>query len=144
MPQYKTAKKLSLQSAAYIAGLVDGEGSITLTRKHKGDNRQAALSIASTERQLLEFVLKEIGVGKITNKSTKPNCKPAFTYAVYNRQALVLIEQIAPYMMSYKKARAELLLEDYIKLTPRNGKYNEQLILERFNFEQNFFEVQPE
>lgn len=44
----RKAKTLTTESAAYIAGLVDGEGSVTLTRKHKDDMRQPALTIAST------------------------------------------------------------------------------------------------
>jgi hypothetical protein len=31
--------------AAYIAGLIDGEGTITLSRKHRNENRQLAISI---------------------------------------------------------------------------------------------------
>jgi hypothetical protein len=31
--------------AAYIAGLIDGEGTITLTRLHAGENRRLVVSI---------------------------------------------------------------------------------------------------
>jgi hypothetical protein len=34
--------------AAYVAGLVDGEGTITLTRLHAGENRRLVVSIANT------------------------------------------------------------------------------------------------
>jgi hypothetical protein len=40
---------LSITGAAYIAGLIDGEGTVTLTRKHANENRQLAISISSTE-----------------------------------------------------------------------------------------------
>lgn len=61
-------KRLSATDAAYIAGLIDGEGSITLTRKHRNENRQPAITISNTERILLEFVLRVTGAGKITRK----------------------------------------------------------------------------
>lgn len=35
---------LSQPDAAYIAGLIDGEGTITLTRKYRGGNRQLAVT----------------------------------------------------------------------------------------------------
>ena len=35
-----TAKRLPPRSAAYIAGLVDGEGTIALTALHRGENRR--------------------------------------------------------------------------------------------------------
>ena len=58
MNSYRQIKQLSKTDAAYIAGLIDGEGTVTLTRKHKNENRQLCVSIASTEIELLDFVNK--------------------------------------------------------------------------------------
>ena len=136
MATYKTTKSLTPIAATYIAGLIDGEGTITLSRKHKNENRQLAVSISNTEIQLLDYVLAQLGTGKITNKKTsQSHHTPSFTYAVYNRQALNLLEQIYQYLLTYKKRRAELILKDYIRLTPRNGKYTQQMKLDRERFE---------
>lgn len=62
--------KLPETDAAYIAGLIDGEGTVTLTRKHKNENRQLAVTISNTDRTLLEYVQQTLGVGKITAKRT--------------------------------------------------------------------------
>lgn len=95
-------------NAAYIAGIVDGEGTITLTRKHRNEHRQLALTISSTERCLLEFVKTTLGVGKITNKrSSKSNHAPSFTYSVYNRQALILLEHISPSFAHVQKTAGQ-------------------------------------
>ena len=32
-------------------------------------------------------------------------------------------KQIAPFLRSYKRHRAELVRENYVRLTPRNGKH---------------------
>lgn len=128
--------RISQVDASYIAGLVDGEGTITLTRKHRNENRQLCLSISSTERPLLEFVLDVTGVGKITRKkTTSRKHAPSFTYAVYNRQALGLIELIAPALKSYKRKRAEIIQCHYLLLTPRNGYYTKELAAARKRFE---------
>ncbi|MDQ1144432.1 hypothetical protein QE429_001259 [Bacillus sp. SORGH_AS 510] len=42
--------------AAYIAGIIDGEGSITLTRMHKKEHRRPCITIASTDKELLSYV----------------------------------------------------------------------------------------
>ena len=68
MANYKKVNKLSSSEAAYIAGIIDGEGTISLSRKHKNENRQLVVSISNNERCLLEYVLKTAGVGKITSK----------------------------------------------------------------------------
>ncbi|MGH8271546.1 MAG: LAGLIDADG family homing endonuclease, partial [Gammaproteobacteria bacterium] len=82
MATYLTPNKLKPTEAAYIAGLIDGEGTVTLSRKHRNDNRQLAISISNTEKALLDYVLQVVGAGKITNKRiTRPQHTPSFTYA---------------------------------------------------------------
>jgi hypothetical protein len=65
MNRYRTVKQLDAPDAAYIAGLVDGEGTVTLTTMHRGENRRLVVSISNTERALLEFVQKALGTGQI-------------------------------------------------------------------------------
>ncbi len=133
---------LTAPDAAYIAGLIDGEGTITLTRKHRHENRQLAVTISNTDKQLLDFVLSTIGAGKITRKrTTRANHTPSFTYALYNRQALTLLEQIHRYLRTYKAERAALILRDYLALTPRNGKYSTQQQDERTRFENSVLAI---
>lgn len=137
--------QLGIADAAYIAGLIDGEGTITLCRKHRNENRQLAITISNTERRLLDFVLNTVGTGKITRKrTTRPNHTPSFTYAVYNRQALQLLLQVHPYLRTYKADRATLILRDYLAVTPRNGKYTDSLRLRREQFENAVLNLKPE
>lgn len=127
MAIYRQVRTLTPAEAAYIAGLIDGEGTISLSKKHRLDNRQLVISISSTERALLNYVQEVVGAGCITNKRTvKPDHTPSFTYAISNRQALNLLRQIAPYLKSYKADRATLIVDHYIRLTPRNGRYTPQ------------------
>jgi len=136
MHTYREVRSLSATEAAYLAGLIDGEGTVTLSRKHAGDMRQLVVSISNTELPILEFALLSIGAGKLTHKSTsKANHSPSYAYAVWNRQALSLLAQVEPYMKSYKAHRARLALRDYVRLTPRNGKYTEAMRTERLLFE---------
>lgn len=137
--QPRLAARLSPTDAAYFAGLIDGEGSISLTRLHRGQNRQLALSISNTERALLEWVLNTTHVGKITTKRmSSPLHAPGLTYSVANRQALALLMQVAPFLKSYKAERAQLVIDHYVRLTPRNGKYTNAMRVERCEFERRF------
>jgi hypothetical protein len=139
MATYRSVKTLSSVDAAYIAGLVDGEGTITLSRKHAGDGRQLVISISNTERAILDFVLLQIGAGKITGKKAlKQQHAPSFAYAIWNRQALDLLVQVQPFLRSYKRRRAELVRDHYVRLTPRNGKYTAALRTARDEFEKHF------
>lgn len=144
LSRYRQTKTLAPVEAAYLAGLIDGEGTIALTRKHRLDNRQLAVSISSTERNLLAYAQKVLGTGHITNKRTyKANHTPSVTYVVTNRQALSFLRQIAPYLKSYKADRAALILKHYLRLTPRNGKYTTYQQAKRETFIQRFLKLRP-
>ncbi len=136
------ARLIKNTDAAYIAGLIDGEGTVTLSRRHRNENRQLCVTISSTERPMLEHVLEVVGVGKITNKATvSKKHAPSFTYSISNRQALHLLEIVSPWLRSYKRERTRLILRDYVRLTPRNGKYSPSLKAERQRFESTVLAV---
>ncbi len=142
MAEYKQTKILKQAVAAYIAGLIDGEGTITLSRRHANEHRQLVVSIANTELALLEFVINHVGTDKITRKRTISDSHTAsYCYSISNRQAFSLIEQVTPYLHSHKKLRAQLILQHYKDTVPRNGKYTETMLKNRAKFEQAFFAI---
>ncbi|OOP66933.1 hypothetical protein BWZ43_18410 [Heyndrickxia oleronia] len=53
--------------AAYVAGIIDGEGSITLTRMHEKEHRRPCITIASTDKELLIYI-QSLTRGIIINK----------------------------------------------------------------------------
>lgn len=122
--------------AAYIAGLVDGEGTVTLSRMHRNERRRLVVCISNNELAILRFVLAAIGAGKITSKRTyHPLHAASYTYQISSRQALGLLRQIKPYLRSYKARRAQLILDNYLAVTPRNGKYTAGAAAARDAFE---------
>lgn len=142
MPTYRQTRVLTKEEAAYIAGVIDGEGTISLSRRHRSDNRQLVISIASTERELLEYIQKTVDAGRITRKRVvSVNHTPSVTYVIDNRQALSLLQQVAPYLRTYKASRAELVLQNYLRLTPRNGKYSVAQQSAREAFIEKFFNL---
>jgi hypothetical protein len=136
MLRYRATRKLPVRVASYVAGLIDGEGTVTPCRRHSNENRQLVVSVANTELPILQFLTDHIGTGKITRKRTvSPQHTPSFCYSVSNRQALDLLEQVAPYLRSYKCLRAKLILARYKSVTPRNGKYSSAARINRAAFE---------
>lgn len=84
MATYKATRQLAQCDAAHIAGLVDGEGTIGLSRRHARERRQLVVSIANTEHQLLDFVLESVGAGKITRKRVvKSHHKPKLHFRYF-------------------------------------------------------------
>lgn len=133
---------LTDSEAAYIAGIIDGEGTITLTRTHRGENRRPVVSVSSTELPLLLYVRSVVGAGRITGKArTHDHHSPSFAYVLLSRQALNLLSQIVRYLRTYKAGRARLLLDEYLLVTPRNGRYSPDQREARRSFEERFFSI---
>jgi hypothetical protein len=144
MGAYRTVRILSPEEAAYLAGLIDGEGTVTLTAEHPGEKRQIVLSISNTDRDLLEFVQTTIGAGCISGKRTySERHTPSFAYKLTNRQALDVLAQVASHLRTYRRKRAGMAIERYISVTPRNGKYSETLLRLRSDFEKEFLALGP-
>jgi len=86
--------------------------------------------------------MNTIGIGEIVSKRTyNVNQVPEFTYKIDCQQGLSLLEQISSYLQTYKRKRAQLVLAKYNKLTPRNGKYSEEILVRKEKFIKNFFAI---
>ena len=139
MPTARRVAALVPETCAYIAGLIDGEGTITLTREHRSESRRLLVSIANTELALLDFVRRTVGAGRVTRKRVTSDAHtPSFAYRITSRQAVALLRQILPHLRSCKARRAQLAVTRYIAVTPRNGRYTAELREERRAFEEEF------
>jgi vacuolar-type H+-ATPase catalytic subunit A/Vma1 len=144
MTNYRKVADLPLTDAAYIAGLIDGEDTITLSRRHANENRQLVISISNNEKPLLDYVLTTVGAEKITNKrKSQAHHADSYNWSISNQQALDLLEQITGYLKTYKSRRADLIVEKYKNMTPRNGKYTGELLTRRHQFEQDVLSIKP-
>ena len=129
---------------AYLAGIIDGEGSIMLIRLSNTTHPAPVLSVPSTTIELLHYIQKIIGFGKIIPKTNynKEKHKDCYTFTLIRNQALDVIKEIYPYLIiNTKRERARLLLTDYKRLTPRNGRYSMELLIEKEDFYKSFLSV---
>src|SRR3972149_4778403 len=119
---------LSDTEAAYAAGIVDGEGSIQLTRNRKSRWPSPAVSVASTDRELLEWLRSRAGGTIIRKRTYRPTHNPSFEWKLTDRRALHFLEIVRPCLVIRRKiARCDLLLADYVGCTPRNGRYTVEM-----------------
>ena len=116
---------------AYIAGIIDGEGSIytkpQLPRKESLISYDIVLEIRMADKEALELIQAVLG-GKINcRKPLKKNWKPTFQWKVSGRTAQEILKLIKPYLL-VKRSRAELALK-ILGLHPRYKRYSP---MERF------------
>ena len=128
---------------SYIAGIIDDEGSIMLLKFHSNQQPAPCVSIASTSLELLQWIQSKTNLGTIKSKKNyNPDVHTDFfTYTIKYNDVLVFLAEIEPYLViPQKKARARLLLDEYKKLTPKNGKYSKEMLEQKESFYKKFME----
>ncbi len=124
---------------AYIAGLIDGEGSIMLLATHQGKWRTPTVSLSSTTRELVDLLREQYGGTIVSHKTYEDHHKPHWSWRVRYNKALLVCADLLPYLrVPAKVSRVKLLLEEYKALTPRNGKYTDDQRVAKAQFEDRF------
>lgn len=100
---------------AYLAGFVDGEGTIAIynldeAHYRKEINIHYVLQIVNTNREAIDWVNKKFGGSIRAWKIEKPWHKQRFACMFGRRRAAYIIEKILPYLI-IKKKQAEIFLE---------------------------------
>ncbi len=101
---------------AYIAGFIDAEGTVTLTKTHGSKYRAPHLTIPNTERSILDWIVTRLpsGAAISTKKVYEEHHKQGYVLAYRYDAALHVLELIIPYMRHPKKVRrARFLLKNY-------------------------------
>ncbi|MBU3192644.1 hypothetical protein [Clostridium algidicarnis] len=138
---------MTSEEKAYIAGIIDGEGSIMLLKFHHNQFPSPCISISSTTIELLQWVKDVTKLGTIKAKKNYNLEKHAdsFTYTIKYNDAINLLVEIEPYLViKSKKKRAKLIIEKYKDVTPRNGKYSDEMLKLKEDFYQEFMGLKLE
>ena len=98
-------ESLTTDERAYIAGLVDGEGSIFVgaVGPHRHKTTYPILVIAMTHRGVIEWLCSRLQSGKVllhnqTSLRLHPHLKPQFRFTLFGRRAQLLCRTIEPYL----------------------------------------------
>ena len=114
---------------AYIAGLIDGEGSIQYKqymRKRKHNPKayptwSIRIEIAMTDRSVLVWLNEILGVGTVNPRKVKPGKKKQWRWRCSHRQAYFVAKLIWPYV-HVKLPAIQKIIEHYSKEIIMNDK----------------------
>ena len=113
---------------AWLAGFIDGEGYIGITRQRKKENRRQSASliyhpsliISNSNLKVLECIKKFIGYGCVHKQRSKPDQKPGFQYKLAKMDNLDIVLRTVQPHLRIKQEQCEFLL-NFIKLR-KNAK----------------------
>ena len=101
---------------AYTAGIIDGEGSISIARQSRekhiaGYSHRVQVCVTSTNEWLCQWLRLNWGgnVYKGTTK-TKPHYKQAWKWTIVTNKSINFLEAILPYL-NLKRDEAELAIQ---------------------------------
>lgn len=137
-------ENLSLTDLAWAAGFIDGDGCITLYKN--GAFRKIIVTADSTDKELLDRLQVMFGGNITSKKKYKENHRDAWTWKMNGSEMVIaVLELIEPLMVcEAKKARARMILDEWLPVTPRNGYYTQQTREAKLDFERRFFEIGAE
>jgi len=97
---------------AYVAGIIDGEGSIGLHKntQKKNPSYTVTVYVGNTNEWLIQFLKMQFGGYITTSSQPNPRAKPIWRWEIRARKAYKFLELILPYLQM-KRPQAELAIE---------------------------------
>lgn len=119
----KQIKVLSDVQAAYLAGIIDGEGCITITKAtHKKAGRlgycyRPVLHVANTHVNVMVLLQRQTGLGRARKfDDARPNRKERWQWMIWSQQAAQIVRRVLPFLIIKKKqAMIFLRFVDFVK-----------------------------
>jgi hypothetical protein len=115
--------QMSETTMAYIAGIIDGEGGIYMTRNSCGSNAnperdgpsrpcgyKVLVSVVTTSKPLAEFLPTSTGAGRVRfEPGIKRRRLDSWQWRLHTHWAVELLETIRPYLL-IKRLQADLVI----------------------------------
>jgi hypothetical protein len=128
---------------AYAAGILDGEGSITLAPHSKSKFRTPTVTVSSTTIEILDFLKENFGGYIVSKRKYKDKHTDSFVWGVTYKSAYNFLVCVLPYMKEPKKIyRTKMITEVYPVVTVSNGQYSPKQLLAKQQFEIDFYKME--
>ncbi|MBF0484500.1 MAG: LAGLIDADG family homing endonuclease [Candidatus Omnitrophica bacterium] len=115
---------------AYIAGIIDGEGTVSLNRRRKNETHTPNVSIANNNLVMLQWIQSKAGGLICSKKKRLAHHNNSYAWSVRQDRAIDFLNEIKKYLI-IKKQQAELITMEYKKVTHRAGKYTPELLAKK-------------
>jgi len=131
------------EQLAYLAGIIDGEGSIHISKNKKGykigaknPSHNLRLYITSTNKTLIDWLCLQFGGNTVYKKQHKnnKNQKASWDWYIDATKAVTILKAVYSYLL-IKKPQAQLAIEFQKQKTNKSGKkLTPQIIQIRDNY----------
>jgi len=128
---------------AWVAGFMDGDGCITLASASGPTYRKPLVVVDNTDMELLDELTRMYGGSIVLKKKSQEHHRQAWSWRIYGADNVIrFLQDVLPYMRCPSKViRGRMLVEEYKKVTVRNGYYTDNLRELKEDFEARFLSV---
>lgn len=130
----------------YIAGFFDADGYITIHKNTKNQEAAPTVGFTNTVLSILEeiqkFIYQQTGIkGSISLKKAKrENHNNSYDLKYFGFNKCLILKDLIPCIHPKKLGRFNML-ESIHNCTPRNGKYNSELLNKRRELCEKFLNI---
>jgi hypothetical protein len=108
----RLCRELSPTAAAYIAGFIDGEGSIMLITRRRYEGAHLRVSACNTHRGVLDWIEEVTGIGRIyeVDRSESVVARDCYHWRCHGSEAKALLAQLREHLI-IKRPQADMGIE---------------------------------
>lgn len=121
-------KKLDISEASYLAGLIDGDGSIFIHNRKGETQYRPTISIGNTSKMVKDLCNKYGGNWCLVDRS-KNNGKPCYFWVMGITLCRFYLPQILPYLQ-IKQKQGQILLKAISACHNRGYKQDKKILAE--------------
>jgi len=125
--QGNNVKNIEPIDSAYLAGILDGEGCLTLSKQDSGngENITPVIKVNMAAEEVIDELCELTGLDKKKQINTPDNRKKQWVFKLYaHKEIIQLLEQVKQHMIE-KEREAEILLE-FCRKRKINNSYTEE------------------
>jgi hypothetical protein len=97
-------------SLEYLAGIIDGEGSLCISKHGSKKSIYARVAVVNTHQGLINTIHQQFGGNVCFRKGRNAFWKTAYIWQISNRKAIDLLRLVHPFLI-VKKLQAELIFQ---------------------------------
>lgn len=97
---------MSPTEASYLAGLIDGEGSVVMYKKKSCSMR---LSVANTYEPVMKWMMSVVGIGAIIQQKIRKENKVCYLWQLNSVGVSAVLKQVLPYLI-IKNQQARIVI----------------------------------
>ena len=130
----------------WAAGIIDGEGSVTLDKKGRKETifRQPAVTVPSTDKEILDELARFFGGNVRPLKRRSRMKKPGWQWKLCGFNSVgPCLTVLEPHLRCPKKrARARHIIQGYPSVSTPNGVYTPEQRTARLTFQDAFYALE--